>query len=111
MANSRNYKADTIRSIAFGSITDSYMTLGSVLGNPSQIIIIKNTTDKTIFLSENGTDNHYELGTGTSDSYDFQSNSKTDDIAAKAKGTQFYVKGVTGDLPASGKVIIQIQYL
>ncbi len=107
----RTFKPDTVRSVAFGSLTDSYANLGSALSFAIQIMIIKNTTNATIFVSENGTDDHYELPAGSTDGFDLQANVIAGDTGVKPVGTQFQVKGVTGSLPTSGKVIIQGQYI
>ena len=111
MATNLAFKADTIKSVAFGSITGSYANLGSALSFPLQILIIKNTTDVTLFVSENGTDDHYELPAGTTDGFDLQTNAISGAMGVKAAGTQFQVKANSGSLPATGKIIIQGQYL
>lgn len=108
--SSRGILPDTLKSVTFSSITDSYANLGSALTNPWRILMLKNTTDKTIFISEDGSNDHYELPAGTTESYDLQANAVSGEICLKKVGTQFQIKGVSGDLPTSGKVIIQGQY-
>jgi len=107
---SRSFEADVVRSVTFSAISDSYANLGSALTKPIQILSFKNTTDATVFISENWSDDHYELIAGTTEVYDFQANAQPDGQGAKAAGTQFTVRGITGGLPTSGKVIIQGQY-
>lgn len=105
----RSIDAEVVRSVAFGSITNSYANLGSSLTNSLVMMSLTNTTDKTLFVSENGTDDHYELPAGASPSLDFQANAREGDILVKAIGTQFSIRGVTGDLPTSGKIILEGQ--
>ena len=107
----RQMLPEAVRSINANSITSVYQNLGSPLSNPAAIITFKNTTNKTLFISENGSDDHYELPSGTADGFDIVSNSREHRMGAKAKGTQFKVKGVSGDLPTSGKLIMQVQYI
>ena len=102
---------DTLRSVAAASITASYTNLGAALTKNWAILVIKNTTDKTLFVSENGTNDHYEIPSGGVDVLDLQSNGRDGDFAHKKIGTQFSVKGVTGDLPTFGKIILQGQYV
>jgi len=110
MAN-RKIKADTLRKVAAGSVTTSYAALGASLGNVWIQIVLKNTTDQTLWVSENGTDDHYELPAGTQEFYDFEANTTGDTQSGKAIGTQFYVKAASGALPTSGSIILGGQYL
>jgi len=107
---SRIMKADPLKSVSFSSITDSYSNIGSALANVWQQIVIKNNTNATVFVSENGTDDHYELPPNTIEYYDFQTNASIESISGKAVGTQFTVKANTGFLPTKGSVILQGQY-
>lgn len=108
---SRQVLPEIVRSVAFGSITTSYADLGSALSNPLVMLTLKNTSDKTLFVTENGSDDHYELPAGATESLDFQANATGNLQLRKAAGIQFQVKGVLGDLPTSGKIILQGQYV
>ena len=107
----RTLTAEVVRSVAFGDITDTYSNLGSALSNALIMIIFKNTTEVTLFISEDGTNNHYELPSGNTEIYDFQTNSRSDDILAKSVGMQFEVKYDGAIAPTQGKVIMQGQYI
>jgi len=109
--SSRKFKADTLKSVSFGSITTSYANLGSALSQNWVQMVIKNTTDQTLLISENGTDDHYEIPSGTTEYYDFQTNAPDDKVSGKGIATQFQVKANAGELPTSGKIILQGQYL
>jgi hypothetical protein len=108
---SRSFQPIPVKSILFSAVTNTYAPLGTVLEEALQILVIKNTTDATIFISENGSADHYELLPSTVEVYDFQTNAKTNATGAKNAQTQFYVKGVTGSLPTTGKIIIQGQFI
>lgn len=107
----RKILSEAVRSIDGYLITSSYQNLGAALTEPALIITLKNTTDKTLFISEDGVNDHYELPAGTADSVDITAASREHRMGAKPKGTQFEVKGVSGDLPTSGKIILQVQYV
>jgi hypothetical protein len=106
----RAIAADSVRTRSGASITTSYTNLGTALTKPWRIMLIKNTTNKTIYISEDGSNDHYEIPAGTSESYDFQANAKSGFYCQKQVGTQFEIRGISGDLPTSGKVILQGQY-
>lgn len=106
----RAISADTVRAKSAASIVSNYTTLGAALTKPWRIMLIKNTTNKTVFVSEDGAIDHYEIPAGTSDSFDFQANARAGDHCHKRVGLQFRVRGVLGDLPTEGKVILQGQY-
>lgn len=111
MAKPRDMKADTLRSVAAASVTASYANLGDSLTQNWVIVTMKNTTDKTLFVSENASDDHYEIPSGGTEVLDLQANARGKAWAHKAKGMQLSVKGVTGDLPTTGKIILQGQYV
>jgi hypothetical protein len=106
----RAISADVVRAKSGSAIGHIYSSLGSPLTKPWRIMLIKNTTSKTVFISEDGSNDHYEIPGGTSDTFDFQANARAGDHCHKKVGTQFYVRGVSGDLPQSGKIILQGQY-
>lgn len=109
--SNRSFKADTVRAVDGTSVTDTYANLGAALTEVWGLMSIKNSTDVTIYISENGTDNHYEMPAGSQEGFDLQTNGPGEGIFGKAIGTQFEVKADTGSLPTSGRVIIQGQYL
>ena len=96
---------ETLRSLAFGSISGSYAAVGSPLVYPSRILIITNKTDKDMLFSVDGTNDHFIVPTGTSQLIDLNSNRDGNKNSfVFAVGTQFYVKQVSA--PGSGSVYI-----
>lgn len=103
---------DTLRSIAFGSISGTYAAVGTPLTVEPRIICFTNKTQGDMILS---TDNTNATGqifvpAGTFKLYDLTANliPGKDDSFVIAKGTQFYVKQVTA--PVSGAVYIEDVY-
>jgi len=110
MVRDRTLSAITIRAVEAGNLTDSYQNLGSALTEPVYILMLKNTTDVTVLISEDGTNDHYELPPGASETYDLQAN-RADGLALKRCGLQFKVKINNGVTPSCGRVILQGQTL
>ena len=111
MGLDRTFEAMTLKEIAGTSITTSYQALGSALTEPLYVWSIFNSTNQTVYVSENGTDNHYKLLPGSSRTLDLQANKADQRIGAKPTGLQFYVKGILGNLPTVGDVYIEGQQL
>ena len=103
----RRVRQEAVRTILGSAVTAAYQVLGPTTANPLVLLIIKNGTDETVFISEDGSTDHYELPAGTIDTYDLGANAKAGNLVQKAVGVQFSVKGVGGSLPTTGNVIIQ----
>ncbi len=103
---------DTLRSLAFGSISGSYAALGSALTQNPRIICFTNKTQGDMILSTDNTnaDGQIFLPAGSFKLYDLVANliPAKDDSFVIGKGTQFYVKQVTA--PVSGAVYIEVVY-
>jgi hypothetical protein len=110
MSYTTQAKADTIRSVAFGSITGSYVALGTPLGFPARIICFTNTTDKDVLLSMNGVNDQLLVPAGSFKLFDVTTNHKpvNQDDFCFAIGTQWYVKYTAA--PGSGAVYIEVIY-
>lgn len=94
------------RSIAFGSILDTYSIIGDPIDNATRVFIIFNKTDKDVWISIDGTKDYWPISSGMSMISDEASNGK-----ALPAGIAFYVKRFTaGDAPTSGSVIVSIGY-
>ncbi len=103
---------DTLRSLAFGSISGTYAAVGTALTVEARMICFTNKTAGDMIFS---TDNTNSVGqifvpAGSFKLYDLTANlvPGKDDSFVLAKGTQFYVKQVTA--PASGAVYIELVY-
>lgn len=103
----------TLRSLAFGSISGAYAALGSALAIRARIAIFSNTTNANLIVS---TDNTIAAGqiyvpAGSSKQFNLTSNiiPGKDDAFELAVGTQFYAKD-TGTAATSGALTLEIVY-
>lgn len=97
---------DTIRSLAFGSISGSYATVGTATTQPIRLITFVNATDGDMFFSDDGIHNKLFLPAGTFKLLDLTTNRfGLDPIWCFAVGTQFYVK--QSSAPSRGAVYIE----
>ncbi|MFI0477772.1 MAG: hypothetical protein ACH349_01415 [Candidatus Rhabdochlamydia sp.] len=103
---------DTLRSLAFGSISGTYAALGTPFTVEARIICFTNKTQGDMILSTDNTnvDGQIFLPAGAFKLYDLTANlvPGKDDNFVIAQGTQFYVKQVTA--PVSGSVYIENVY-
>src|ERR1700722_1139012 len=99
---------DALRSMAFGSITGTYATVGSPLTQNWREFRILNTTDADVTISADGTTDNFYLPTKTFLLWDLSTNAppvSTLDDFVMAIGTQFYVK--SSGSPSLGSVYIE----
>jgi hypothetical protein len=102
-------RAETLRSLANGSISGSFAAIGSALANPCRILVLTNDTDADMIFSLDGTNNHFYLASGAFKLFDFTSNRRfNDEIFALAAGITIYVKQVAA--PSSGSVYVETIY-
>ncbi len=90
---------DTLRSVAFGSITGSYVALGTPFGNLYRILKFINTTNQAVFVSTDGVNDHDYIPAGGFSLYDITTNGVQERFVF-GKGTQVYVKYASA--PGSG---------
>jgi hypothetical protein len=97
---------DTIRTLAFGGISGTYATVGTVFSFPVKLICFTNNTNGDVFFSDDGTNNKLFVAAGSFKLFDFTSNRNAlQPVWAIPKGTQYYVKQSTA--PTSGAVYIE----
>jgi hypothetical protein len=103
-------KMEPLRSLAFGSISGSYATLGTPTANPVRLFCITNDTEGDMILSIDGINDHFFLKAGSFKLFDIQSNMSPEKESKFVfdEGTQFYVKQSTA--PVSGAVYVEILY-
>lgn len=103
---------DTLRSLAFGSISGTYAAVGSALTVNPRIMCITNKTQGDMIFSVDSTnaDGNLFVPAGTFKLFDLTANlvPGKDDNFVIAEGTQFYVKQVTA--PTSGAVYLEFIY-
>lgn len=103
---------DTMRSIAFGSISGTYAAIGSALTVEPRILVITNNTDADMIISDDNTVSagKFILPTKTALTLDLTANMnpENDDTFLMGKGGSVYVKQVSA--PSSGSVYLSIVY-
>jgi hypothetical protein len=101
---------DTLRSLAYTSISGSYAAVGSALTHPVRAICITNATNGDMFFSDDGTNNKLFIAANSYKLYDLNSNRDggVNECFKFPIGTQFYVK--QSSAPSSGTVFIECLY-
>jgi len=103
---------DTLRSLAFGSISGTYAAVGTPLTVEARIICITNNTAGGMIFSTDSSNSAGQLfvPAGSFKLFDLTANlvPGKDDNFVIAQGTQFYVKQVAA--PTSGAVYIEVIY-
>jgi hypothetical protein len=103
-------KADTLRSLAFGSISGSYAPVGGPTVYPARIICFTNTTNEDMLFSMDGSTDQLIVAAGGFKLFDITANHRpvNQDDFVFAANIQWYVKQTAG--PSSGSVYIEIIY-
>lgn len=106
---STRLRVEAARSLAFGSIAAGYTAVGTPFDHPISILYFFNSTNETVWLSFDGVVDHVPLASGSFLLLDITTN-KANQIGLFAeKGTQMYVKRLSG-APASGSLYISSFY-
>lgn len=101
--------ADTLRSMAFGTITNAYQALGTPLTHTCRIFRLINATDGDMLISIDGSTDQFFLPANSFVLYDLAANAERgSEMFVLEKGTQFYVKFVTA--PTVKRVAVEVIY-
>ena len=98
---------EAVREVAFGGVGAAYAALGTGTDDYIRIVSIINSTDADIYVSTDGTTNHFRIASGTGQIIDLTTNraSKATGLFLE-RGTIFYQKHA-GVAPTSGNLWIQ----
>ena len=102
---------DALRSVGFAAITASYTAVGSIAVKPIHLLIITNTTDADMLISDNGVTNKLIVPKLSFKLLDVSANRdgyNPADVMEFPQRTQYYVKYVT--VPSLGSVYIEMIY-
>lgn len=102
-------RAEPLRSIAAGSIDDTFVALGDPLANPARIFHLQNATNQDIVWSLDGVDDHGFLVSGGFILLDVTANKSLDQGEFISIGTQFYV-AYPDTPPTTGAVYLSVFY-
>ena len=106
MGNAQVATIDTIRTLAFGSISGTYAAVGVPLIFPTRLICFTNNTDGDMFFSDDGVHNQLFVAAGSFKLFDLNTNRlNQQQLWVFAIGTQFYVAESTA--PSKGAVYIE----
>lgn len=108
--NGQRVRFETLRSIAFGSISGAFAAVGTPLSNPARLIILTNQTNADMIVSFDGVNNHIYILSASAIILDLGSNriGPVDQLEL-GSNTQIYVKQAAG-APASGSVYASVIY-
>jgi|HubBroStandDraft_4_1064222.scaffolds.fasta_scaffold71312_3 hypothetical protein len=102
-------KIDTIRTLAFGSISGSYTAVGGTTTNATRLFCITNNTDGDMFFSDDGINNKLFLPASSFKLFDICSNrDDVNGVYLLPSSMQWYVKQSTS--PTKGAVYIELLY-
>lgn len=106
MSNQQVVTFDTIRTLAFGSISGTYAAVGVPLAHPVRLVCFVNNTDGDMFFSDDGVNNKLFVAAGAFKLFDIATNRfNSQNTWTIQQGTQFYVAESTA--PSKGAVYIE----
>lgn len=100
--------ADSLRSLAFGSISGTYAAIGTAFEHPMRMVKVINKTNTDMIISFDGTNDHDYIISGTSAQYEVAANEVGSAGWFFRVGTTVYVKQVSA--PGSGAVYVAALY-
>lgn len=100
---------DSVREKAAAGISGVYSALGTPLADYVRILSISNSTAQEIYISFDGTNDHFRLAQNSFKLLDLSANKIRDDGLFLAVGTQIYVKYVS-TTTVSGDVWVEVMY-
>jgi hypothetical protein len=106
MAFGTRVQFNPIGSVAFGSITGSYVAFGAPMPGHARIIRFCNSTNTDFLISADGVTDHIRVAANSFILFDFSTNRVQDDGLFVQKGDQFYIKYVSA--PGSGAAWIEV---
>lgn len=103
--------AEGLRSLAYTSLTTSYIALGSEFFNPIRIFHLQNLTDANIVYSFDGANAHGVVAAGSFLLLDITANKTLPQGEFIAAGTIVSVRTIDGEVaPTSGSVYLSVFY-
>ena len=108
VSNAIRILPEPVRTIAFGSISGTYMGVGTPLANPSRILYILNATNALLMFSYDGVNDHQALPASSFLLLDLTANKTNNAGSYISQNTRIYVKTIGS--PTSGSVYISTYY-
>jgi hypothetical protein len=110
MAQEIRLALEPVRTLAFGSISGTYMGVGTAISNPARVFWVNNLTDTDLMCSFDGVNDHFPLPSGGFVILDTTSNKTITQGFYLAEGTRLYVKELSGTPAAAGSVYFTVFY-
>lgn len=101
---------EEIRTIAFGSVTASYATVGTPLNHPARLVKFYNGLNVDVLISLDGSTDNDVIPSGGFLILDIGANKEGTSKLFLAKETQFYVKRAGGSNPTTGTFYLTVIY-
>lgn len=98
MAYGTRVAFEAVRELAFGSISGTYAAVGSPLTDNTRLIVMNSSCDQDIYVSLDGSTNHFRLPKNSFKLLDLSANKVRDDGLFISSGTQIYVKIVSASV-------------
>ncbi len=96
-SNAQIARFETLRSLAFGSISGTYAAIGSAFLNASRSLDIENLSDVTMTFSMDGVNDHFVIPAQAGKILDFSSNRGANaNLLVVPANTVVYVKQTSG---------------
>jgi hypothetical protein len=105
--NSLRIDYETLRSLAFGSISGTYAAIGAVFASRALVVKIYNGTDVDLLISTDGSTDHDIIPSSASFTIDVNANQLSEEGLFFPKGSRFYVKQASG-AASSGSVYLTV---
>ena len=99
---------DAIRSIVFGSISNTYAKLGTALGHPMRVLHFINNTNGDMMISFDGSTDNIAVLADSFALYDLTSDQDQNESFRYEKGTQLWIKYLS--VPTSGTFYVAAVY-
>ena len=100
---------DSIRELAFGSISGTFAAIGSALTVHGRIIKITNGTNVPLYISLDGVNDQDKISANGFVLFDLSTNKIQDDGLFISIGTVFYAREDTAS-PTSGSIWVSVIY-
>ena len=100
---------EPVRTLAFGTISGTYMGVGTPIDNPARMIFIQNLSDTTLMFSLDGINDNFPLPPNGFLLMDVTSNKSLGSGYFIAEGTRIYVKDL-GPAATLGSVYVTVMY-
>lgn len=103
------FRAEELRVLAFGSISGTFMGIGTAFANPVWLFLVQNYTDVTLEYSFDGVTPHFRLPQNGFLLLDVVANKSKGEGLWISQGDRLYVREVT-TTPTSGDTVVSIFY-